>query len=83
MASWHGAGIDAVIATPWKVRRQDKSDFNDVIQAGGIEAVRARIAAALDPPHDRIPRLTIEAGQVALQAAIDDFYTKLLLSESK
>jgi putative DNA primase/helicase len=83
IASWHGAGIDAVIATPWKVRRQDRSDFNDVIQAGGIEAVRTRIAAALNPPHDRIPRLTIEAGQVALQAAIDDFYTKLLLSEFK
>jgi putative DNA primase/helicase len=83
IASWHGAGIDAVIATPWKVRREDRSDFNDVIQAGGIAAVRTRIAAALDPPHDSISRLTIEAGQVALQAAIDDFYTKLLPSESK
>jgi putative DNA primase/helicase len=83
MTSWHGAGIDAVIATPWEVRRQDRSDFNDVIQAGGINAVRARIAAALDPPHDRCSRLTIEAGRAALQVVLDDFYTKILLLESK
>jgi putative DNA primase/helicase len=82
MATWHGAGLEVITATPWNVRREDKSDFNDVIQVVGIEAVRIRIAAALDPLHDRIPRLTIEAGQVALQTAIDDFYTKLLLSES-
>jgi putative DNA primase/helicase len=82
MATWLGAGLNVITATPWNVRREDKSDFNDVIQAGGIEAVRIRIAAALDPLHDRIPRLTIKAGQVALQTAIDDFYTKLLLSES-
>jgi putative DNA primase/helicase len=78
IASWHGAGIDAVIATPWKVRRLDKSDFNDVIQAGGIEAVRARIAAALNPPHDSISRLTIEAGRAALQVVLDNFYVQLL-----
>jgi putative DNA primase/helicase len=78
IASWHGAGIDAVIATPWKVRRQDRSDFNDVIQASGIEAVRARIAVALSPPQDPISRLTIEAGRAALQVVLDDFYVQLL-----
>jgi phage/plasmid primase-like uncharacterized protein len=75
---WLAADIDAVTATPWNVRREDKSDFNDVIQASGIAAVRTRIAAALDPPHDSISRLTIEAGRAALQVVLDDFYVQVL-----
>lgn len=45
---WRAAGCDVVVATPWPERRGDKSDFNDVIRAGGAAAVRARIAAVLD-----------------------------------
>jgi putative DNA primase/helicase len=78
MSVWLTADIDAVTATPWKVRREDRSDFNDVIQAGGIAEVRTRIAAALDPPDDSISRLTIEAGRAALQVVLDDFYVQLL-----
>jgi putative DNA primase/helicase len=79
MSVWLAADIDAVTATPWKVRREDRSDFNDVIQAGGIAAVRTRIAAALNPPHDSISRLTIEAGRAVLQVVLDDFYVQLLM----
>jgi putative DNA primase/helicase len=35
--------------TPWRVRRFDKSDFNDVIRAEGAGAVRDGIALALNP----------------------------------
>jgi putative DNA primase/helicase len=41
------AGLNLTIATPWAVRRGDKSDFNDLMQAGGPEAVKARIDRAL------------------------------------
>ncbi len=51
MSTWLAAGIDVVIATPWPIRHQDKTDFNDTIKEGGVEAVRARIAAALEPPY--------------------------------
>lgn len=47
LRSWGATGADIVVATPWIVRRGDKSDFNDTIKDGGAEAVRARIDAAL------------------------------------
>jgi hypothetical protein len=55
LAAWRTAGIHAVVASPWPVRRGDRSDFNDVLQDGGVVAVRARIAAALDPGANRTP----------------------------
>ena len=66
MSNWQSAGADVVTATPWPIRRFDKSDFNDVLQEGGVEAVRARVAAALKPPHEPVSRLTVEDGRVAL-----------------
>jgi hypothetical protein len=48
LAAWREAGADITVATPWPERRRDKSDFNDLIQTGGAEAVRARIAEAVD-----------------------------------
>ena len=47
LARWDGCGADIRIAWPWPERRRDGTDFNDVIKAGGIEAVRARIGEAL------------------------------------
>ena len=52
MSTWLAAGVDVTIATPWPVRRHDRSDFNDTIKESGAAAVRARIAAALEPPHN-------------------------------
>ena len=37
------AGLDVRIATPFKVRRGNKADFNDLAQERGLDAVRARI----------------------------------------
>ncbi len=52
---WREAGVDVRVASPWATRRGDKSDFNDVLQSDGVDAVRARIAAALQP-QEQAPR---------------------------
>ena len=45
------AGVDVVDAFPWGTRRADKSDFNDVAQESGLDAVRQRIdLAVIDRP---------------------------------
>ena len=44
---WRSEGRTVVEAQPWELAREDKSDFNDVLQACGEQAVRARIEAAL------------------------------------
>ena len=35
MSTWLAAGVDVTIATPWPIRRHDRSDFNDTIKEGG------------------------------------------------
>ena len=58
MARWTGEGRTFTVAYPWPVRQHDSSDFNDVIKAGGVAAVRARIDTASPPeppPPKRLP----------------------------
>src|SRR4051794_6368208 len=52
MQEWAAAGVNLSVATPWPERRRNKSDFNDTIKEGGVQAVRDRIAAAewIKPP---------------------------------
>jgi hypothetical protein len=45
---WRNAGTWLAVATPNAISRQDKSDFNDLLQASGLSAVRARIDMALN-----------------------------------
>jgi phage/plasmid primase-like uncharacterized protein len=45
--AWRSAGAWLVVATPNAARRQDKSDFNDLLRARGLSAVRGRINEAL------------------------------------
>jgi putative DNA primase/helicase len=47
MGEWRDAGHRVVGVLPWRVRRHDKSDLNDVLREHGGEAVRSRIARAL------------------------------------
>ncbi len=47
---WRTEGRHVAIALPWARRRFDGSDFNDVLRHDGLEAVRARIEAAIAPP---------------------------------
>lgn len=49
LSGWRAAGRRVVEAQPWPLSRSDKSDFNDVLQADGPDAVRERIDAALRP----------------------------------
>lgn len=73
---WRLAGIDLVIARPWTERREDKSDFNDLIKAGGPEAVAAQIDFALCPT-ERIglrKRVAVEDARVQIKAAADAFF---------
>lgn len=43
---WRAAGVLLAVATPNALRRQDKTDLNDLLQSGGIEAVRDRLMLA-------------------------------------
>lgn len=49
VARWRRAGRHVVEAQPWSLSRGDKSDFNDVLNLHGPDAVRDRIDAALRP----------------------------------
>jgi hypothetical protein len=81
---WQNAGADIVVATPWPERRGDKSDFNDLIQAGGVEAVRARLSAAgaVRPaastgPHYPRPYLSGDAASHRLRWAVGGFFSRV------
>ncbi len=50
LLAWRNAGLDVVTATPWDVCREDRSDFNDVMQQHGAAGVKARIDLVADPP---------------------------------
>ena len=73
-ADWMREGLDVRIATPWPMRQQDKSDFNDVIREAGIDAIRPRINAAVNPPHRVVHRVSATKGRDILRKAISGFY---------
>ena len=65
VTKWREAGVDVVVATPWSVRRRDRSDMADVILAHGPAEVRNRIHAALEPALANTVRMpTAQARQV-------------------
>jgi putative DNA primase/helicase len=51
MAAWRRQGIDFSVVRPWSVRREDGSDFNDLLVAHGTGAVERRILDALEPGY--------------------------------
>jgi putative DNA primase/helicase len=73
VAGWREAGVDVLVAYPWPIRRADKSDFNDVMKAAGIEAVRARIEAALHPHAPAVDRVDVEQARAELAAKVGGF----------
>ena len=73
VARWKSAGVDLVVAYPWAIRRGDKSDFNDMIQAEGVEAVQARIEAALHPTVPAIERVPVTRARELLAEAVAGF----------
>ena len=63
VGTWRKAELDVRIAVPWEPRRFDKSDFNDVIKAGGVNAVREAIAKATNPDPVAIFRESLEVSK--------------------
>ena len=51
MAAWRRQGVDFIVVRPWSVRREDGSDFNDLLAAHGTGAVERRILDALEPGY--------------------------------
>ncbi len=49
LTAWREGGLDVRSAWPWETRRQDGSDFNDLLNADGPEAVRSRIDLCTNP----------------------------------
>ena len=77
LAVWRQAGADVRVATPWAERRGDRSDFNDVLQAGGTWAVKARIELAInpEPAGGRTVRLSVAEARRDLAKAVAGFFS--------
>ena len=73
VARWRLVGHDVTLLYPWLKRRGDKSDLNDVLQADGIEAVRARLELALNPAAPKANRLPVEAARDQLAGGVAGF----------
>jgi putative DNA primase/helicase len=74
---WRREGRPVVVATPWAVSREDKTDFNDVLQREGAQAVRGRIDNALQPERHE-PGLPAEVARAELGAAVKKAVDDLL-----
>ncbi len=74
LRDWRRDGRDVVKATPYAQHRGDKSDFNDVIQAAGVDAVRARIEWALSPEFAAPSRVNVEEARDARDHVTKRFF---------
>lgn len=75
LRDWLAAGVDVVEATPWERRREDKSDFNDLMKESGPEAVRERIERAAGIGTAIRQRLvTLEDARALLEARTSEFF---------
>ena len=76
LARWQQTGADVRVVTPWAERRGDRSDFNDVLQSGGDDAVRARIDYALapEPTAGHRTRLPVAEARAVLNDAVAGFF---------
>lgn len=72
--NWRKAGLDISIATPWETRLFDKSDLNDVIKAGGVNAVRDAIDRTAHPKPVQVDRKTKEATSSMMSVAFSKFF---------
>lgn len=74
---WRKAGVDLVVATPWLVRRKDRSDFADVILQHGIGAVRGRVEAALQPARVEVHRSSLAAARKLVSDVVGSFFDRV------
>jgi putative DNA primase/helicase len=73
---WRDEAREVAVALPWPSRRYDKSDLNDLAQREGMDAVRARIAAALNPLGPKPPskRLPAHVARRKLAEVVERFF---------
>lgn len=74
---WRKAGVDLVVATPWQVRRKDRSDFADVILQHGVEAVRERVQEALQPVSAKTDRVSLASARQSVAHAVAAFFDRI------
>lgn len=69
------AGLDVRVATPFRVRRGNKADFNDLAQERGLDAVRARIdMVAIDyEPFEELV-ISVQDARKQLDARVGEFF---------
>ncbi len=74
VAAWRAAGHAVTVATPWRIRRFDKSDLNDTLKANGTPAVQSRIERALRVQATAVRREPIELVREQLDRVIRRFF---------
>lgn len=75
-ALWMGDGLRVYEVWPWKTRREDKSDFNDLIRTDGIAGVKARFEGLTDTqPSIAQFAVSLEDAQNLLTSRIGGFFT--------
>lgn len=69
------SGLDVRVATPFRVRRGNKADFNDLAQERGLDAVRARIdMVAIDyEPFEEVI-VSVEDARKQLDERVGEFF---------
>ena len=80
--AWGKAGHKVTVATPWAVRQHDKSDFNDAMQAGGADAVRDRIEAAIKPDFVTVHRYPVAEARKRLDGAASVLFDAALAHDT-
>jgi hypothetical protein len=81
IAAWKEAGLEPLTVLPWPDRRNDGSDFNDVLIAFGLDAVRHRIELAVPPdlpPEYPLPTMPLREAREALKAPVAGFFREAL-----
>ena len=78
LKAWKQAGHNVTIATPWKQRAHDKTDFNDTMKLGGPQAVAERIQTAICPAGAKVNRLPVQEARAQLDTLIAGFFDTAL-----
>jgi putative DNA primase/helicase len=78
LEAWKQAGHIVTVATPWKQRAQDKSDFNDAMQRGGPQAVAERIQTAINPIGVKTRRVPVDEARAQLDSLVSSFFDTAL-----
>ena len=77
---WRTVGHGIIVIFPWPMRRRDRSDFNDLMQCDGVDAVCARINFFVNPKQLTPYRLLLDEARAKLDVTIGDFFRQAYVS---